>query len=102
MMFGFEIEGVPFMVYVSEHAKRRMRERNVQKYACFGSIVALGEELLDMTHGTEFCVMDKELGISVVCGLHARGLEVSIEIITVLDNDEFYVKEGTRAYRLGI
>lgn len=99
-MFSFTIEGVPFCIFVSNHANLRMKQRKVQKYAAFGSIVALGEELLDMKHGEEFCVIDQDVGISVVCALYCRSLEVYIEIITVLDNSRFYAKKGTKVYKI--
>lgn len=99
-MFTCEIEGCPIAIFVSDHAELRMRQRSVQKFACYGSIIAIGEDLLDMKHGDEFCIMDKELDIAVVCGLHARGMEVSIEIITVLDSHMFFAKDGTRVFKL--
>lgn len=99
-MFTFEIEGIPFCVFVSTHAGIRMRQRKVNKYAAFGSIVAVGEDLLDMYDGDEFIVIDKELGISIVCGIHAKGLEIEIEIITVINEHDVFVKQGTKIYRI--
>ncbi len=99
-MFSFEMEGCPITVSVSQHANMRMKQRMVNKYASFGSIVAVGEDLLDMRHGEEFCIIDKELNVSIVCAIHARGSDIDICIITVLDNHQFYVKSGTRVYKL--
>lgn len=106
-MFTFEIEGCPFEVVVTSHAEIRMSQRNVQKFACYGSIVSLGDRLLDMLNCEEFCIMDKELDIAVCCAVHyesdSKGMPiVEIHIITVLDSSNFYVKDGVNVYELSI
>jgi hypothetical protein len=98
--FSFEIEGVPMQVIPTAHAETRMRQRGVNKYASYGTIVALGEQLLDMKNGDEFCIMDKELGISVCCAMQYEGLDIVIYITTVLDNSKFFVKDGVQVFEL--
>jgi hypothetical protein len=100
-MFSFTIDGVQMEILDTKHSLQRHAQRGVSKFAAYGSIVAVGEDLLDMRHGEEFCVMDRELGISIVCAMHFRGLDVFIDIITVLDDSHVYVKDGTRIYKLG-
>jgi hypothetical protein len=106
-MFTFEIEGCKFGIHVSDHAIQRMRQRNVDMYAAYGSIVALGEDLLDMSNKEEFCVMDKELDISVCCAViyerDSNGMPfIEINITTVLDNSMFFVKDGVRVFQLSL
>lgn len=100
-MFSFTIEGITMHVEVSDHAWKRMKQRKVDKFAAYGSIVALGETLLDMHNNDEFCIMDKELDIAVCCAMHMSGLDITIDIVTVLDSHMFFVKDGVQVYQLG-
>lgn len=98
--FSFTVEGITMQVEVSNHAYGRMKQRNVDQYATYGSIIALGERLLDMKNKDEFCIMDKELDIAVCCALHMDGLDITIDIVTVLDSAMFFVKDGVQVYQL--
>lgn len=99
--FSFIIEGITMYIEVSDHAWKRMKQRKVDKYATYGSIIALGEQLLDMKNNDEFCIMDKELDIAICCALHMSGLDITIDVVTVLDSHMFFVKQGVQVYRLG-
>jgi hypothetical protein len=99
-MFSFQIEGVSISIGVSNHAAIRMSQRGVDKYASYGTIVALGEIILDMKNKEEFCIQDKELNIALCCAIHFDSGDIVIEIITVLDNSMFFVKAGVKVYQL--
>jgi len=98
--FSCEIEGVPVTIDFSDHARGRMRKRNVNKHAIIASIVDLGFMILDMKNDTEFAVINPEYDINVICGLHAHGTDVVIDVITVLHSSESYVKDGTEIVRV--
>ncbi len=96
--FSFTIEDVKFDISLSYHAKGRMFQRGVGHFAVYGCIVAMGERLLDMKNKEEFCIQDRDLNVSIVCVLHMDGMDVAIDVVTVLDNHMFFAKEQTRVY----
>lgn len=100
--FSFTIDGTTMQVIPSNHALLRMRQRGIELFATYGSIVALGDKLLDMKKGEEFCIIDKELNIAVCCAIQCEGIDINVYITTVLDNSLFFVKDGVTVYELAI
>lgn len=95
-MFECKIEGCPVTIDDTNHSIRRYADRGITDYAVYGSIIAVGSAILDYPNGTEFVIIDEDINVSVVCGLHASGGDITIDIVTVIDNANIWVKKGTR------
>jgi hypothetical protein len=91
-----EIEGIPVIVEFSSHSQKRLRERDVTEYEAASLVLKLGERILDMKNGTQFGVIDKEMGVGLVCTLSAIDGDIFIDIVTVLSNHRIYFSKGMK------
>lgn len=94
-MFECKIEGCPVTIEDTSHSISRYADRGINEYAVYGSIIALGEKILDYKDKTEFMIIDEDINVAIVCSLHANGGDITIDIITVIDKADVWVKKGT-------
>lgn len=98
--YEFTIEGIEVTVLPSKHANYRLDERNITGYQVSGALMAMGEEILDMKNGTEFIIIDEELDAAYVFAIHVDGLDISIDVITVVNSKDIWNKRGTQVLKL--
>lgn len=84
------------IVAFSKHAEERLVERDVSSYEATSLILKLGERILDMKNGEEFGVIDKELEIGLVCSINTIGLDVFVDVVTVLQGEMIYFSHGIK------
>jgi hypothetical protein len=96
MKVNIEIEGIPVTLEYSKHAKERLGEREVSPYEAASLVLKLGEKILEMTNGEIFGVIDKELKIGIICSISTIGLEIFIDIVTVLRSERIYFSQGMK------
>jgi len=96
MKINMEIEGVPIILDFSKHAQERLIERDVTAYEAASLVLKLGERILEMKNGEEFGIIDKELKIGLVCSINTLGLDVFVDIVTVLQRERIYFSRGMK------
>jgi hypothetical protein len=96
MKVNMEIEGIPVTLEFSRHAQERLVEREVSSYEAASLVLKLGERILEMKNGENFGVIDKELEIGLICSINTLGLDIFIDVITVLRKEKIYFSRGMR------
>ena len=93
-----EINNVNFMIHASNHALKRMAQRNINKYAISGSIIALGKHALVSIQESkdQAILIDEHRGISIVFAVR----NYRISIITVINKSNVFVKKNTKIVKL--
>jgi len=94
----FTINNKTYSIRLSQHAKQRLTDRNIDLYQTTGSILSLGEKTITAYSGSnrDIFIMDKEHNFSIVCNISA----CTITIITVIDSIDCWIRQGTIAINL--
>lgn len=100
-MFEYRYEGLEIFIDVSKHAKSRLAERQIMLTPVYGSVVAATDHILDLKNGEEFAILDKDLHVAIV-GCVTCANDITVKIITAIDTDNIWVKQGTRIIALEI
>ena len=87
-----------YSIRVSDHAQKRMEERNIFSYVIAGNILSLGKtRLLQLQKAREdFIIIDDITNTSIVAGFKNN----RIFIITVIDKCNIFVKSETQIVNL--
>ena len=98
MISTFTIANKTYSIRLSSHAKQRLTDRNIDLYQVTGSILSLGEKTITAYSGNnrDIFITDKINGFSIVCNITNR----TITIVTVIDNSDCWIKQGTIAVNL--
>lgn len=99
-MFRCDYDGCKIEMDFSAHALKRINQRGLNQTAVFGSVVAALDLILDLKDGDEFVVVDKEAKCTTVAGMKFEGDVLEIEIITVIDTQYTYTKEGQKMIQI--
>ena len=93
-----KIGGKIYEINASNHALKRMTQRNVDKFVVAGNVIALGEERISelQAQEDEAIIIDEANNVSVVVGFDAE----SITIITVINKSNVFVKSNTQIHRI--
>jgi len=94
----FTINNKTYSIRLSSHAKQRLQQRNIDLYQVTGSILSLGEKTITEYSGSnrDIFIMDKVNNFSIVCNITNN----TITIVTVIDNCDCWIKNGTIAIKL--
>ena len=94
----FTLNNKTYWIRLSQHAEQRLQQRNIDLYQVTGSILSLGEKTITAYSGSnrDIFIMDKVNNFSIVCNITNR----TITIITVIDNADCWIKNGTIAVNL--
>ena len=94
-----KINGSDYSIRATEHALLRMKQRDVDEYVISGSILSLGKEkLLDyQDRSADVMIIDEIRKISTVFGFKGN----KIQIVTVIDKDDIWIKTNTEIARIG-
>lgn len=97
-MHTFTINNKTYSIRLSEHAALRLKQRNIDLFQTIGCILSLGESRIESYSGSDrdIFIQDKINGFSVVINIEHR----TITIVTVIDNCDCWIKEGTIAVNL--
>lgn len=82
--FSCNICGFDVTICAANHTIRRMRERELNFQAICGSIISVGNDILDLKNGSVFIIVDNELMVNIVSAIYTNGSLITIDIITVL------------------
>ena len=98
MINSFTIFNKTYSIRLTNHAEQRLQERQIDLFQVTGSILSLGENIIEKYSGSnrDIFIMDKANNFSVVCNI----VNYTIMIVTVIDNADCWVKSGTIAVRL--
>jgi len=98
MISSFTIADKTYSIRLTNHAQQRLTDRNIDLFQVTGSILSLGENIIEKYSGSnrDIFIMDKANNFSIVCNITYR----TITIITVIDTCDCWVKNGTIAVRL--
>jgi len=98
MISTFTIANKTYSIRLSSHANQRLTDRNIDLYQVTGSILSLGEKTITAYAGNnrDIFIQDRQNNFSIVCNITNR----TITIITVIDNADCWVKNGTIAVKL--
>ncbi len=98
MISSFTIGDKTYSIRLTNHAKQRLQQRQIDLYQVTGSILSLGEKTIESYSGSDkdIFIMDKENNFSVVCNI----VNYTIMIVTVINNSDCWVKSGTIAVKL--
>ncbi len=94
----FTIDGQTFSVILTKHAELRLSQRNIDQFQAIGLILSLGKErILSYINSEEdIMIIDKVNNFSVCVAI----TDSEITIITVINNADIWVKEGTKICNL--
>ncbi|MDD2627822.1 MAG: DUF4258 domain-containing protein [Clostridia bacterium] len=94
----FTINNKTYSIRLSFHAQQRLTDRNIDLYQVTGSILSLGEKTITEYSGSnrDIFIMDKVNNFSIVCNITNN----TITIVTVIDNCDCWIKNGTIAIKL--
>ena len=98
MISTFTIANKTYSIRLSSHAQQRLQQRQLDLYQTTGSILSLGEKTITDYAGSnrDIFIQDKQNNFSIVCNITNR----TITIITVIDNCDCWIKNGTIAVNL--
>ena len=98
MISTFTIANKTYSIRLTAHAKQRLTERNIDLFQVTGSILSLGQQNIEQYSGSnrDIFIMDKANNFSVVCNI----VNYTIMIVTVINNADCWVKNGTIAVKL--
>lgn len=99
--FEMKYDGLDILIEVKDHAMARIRQRGMVKSAVIASVVAALNFILDFKIGQELAVVDEDSACTVVAAVRSTTSEIVIEVITVIDNTDVFVKKGTAIVRIG-
>ncbi|MFW5962666.1 MAG: hypothetical protein ACOCQR_03520 [bacterium] len=88
-----QIDGDRYSIRATQHAKKRMAEREVDENVVAGEVIALGRERIVelQERDTDIAIVDERRDLAVIIAFnHNR-----IVIVTVIDKSEIWVKDGT-------
>lgn len=93
-----KIKNKTYKVVASNHAQKRMMQRNIDSYTVVGNILLLGENKIEKLQSTneEFIIIDKDTNTSTVGAINDN----VITIITVIDKSNVFVKKNTKIVNL--
>jgi len=88
-----KIEKQCYSIRATAHAIIRMRQRNIDEYVVSGTVISLGEKrlLAYQNNGRDVAIIDKIKRVAVIATFKKN----TIKIITVIDKEDIYVKDGT-------
>lgn len=97
-MHTFKIDDKTYSIRLTDHAQLRLDQRKIDLYQTIGSILSLGKSRITAYSGAnkDIFIMDKTNNFSIVCNITGY----TITIITVIDNADCYIKDGTIAVNL--
>ena len=95
---SFTLNNKTYSIRLTNHAEQRLQERQIDLYQVTGSILSLGQKTIIEYSGSnkDIFIMDKQNNFSIVCNITHR----TITIVTVIDNSDCWVKNGTIAVEL--
>ena len=97
---GDEYEEEIFVKY-SSHAIKRKNERAIPVNIINGNILMVGDVLLDeLKPYDEFIIIDRDHGESIVGGIDIDDGQITVTIITVIDNSNIHYREGQKIIEL--
>ena len=98
--YVYHLHGIPITIECSEHSLERLEEREHIRSVLYASIMDLGDRVLDMKRGRTFAVINHVYNLNAICIMHARGMDITIDVITVLEKSTNIVKKGTKVFVL--
>jgi len=107
----FLIKGYRVKVYISNHGEKRLRKRiknneqfkgNVDEYVVASNILALGKRVIPhCKNNDDVAIIDEDNNISVIAEfVELSDNEGRVNIITILDKTNIYVKDTTTIEKL--
>lgn len=93
-------DGIEVELVMSANSLRVIEENNIVKSNVYAAIVSSLDFVLDYKNNTEFAVIDETLDMMVVAAVHTGGKNIFIDIITVIDNDKVFVRNGLSIVRI--
>jgi hypothetical protein len=95
---SFTIANKTYSIRLTNHAQQRLTDRNIDIFQVTGSILSLGQKTIIAYSGSnrDIFIMDKEHNFSIVCNITIN----TITIVTVINNSDCWVKNGTIAVKL--
>jgi len=98
MINSFTIADKTYSIRLTNHAQQRLNQRNIDLFQVIGSILSLGKKTITAYSGSnkDIFIMDKEHNFSIVCNITG----CTITIVTVIDNADCWIKNGTIAVNL--
>lgn len=98
MISSFTIGNKTYSIRLTNHAKQRLTDRNIDLYQVTGSILSLGQNTITTYSGSDkdIFIIDKANNFSIVCNITYR----TITIVTVIDTCDCWIKNGTIAVKL--
>jgi len=94
----FTLNNNTYSIRLSNHANQRLTQRQIDLFQVTGSILSLVQQTITEYSGSnrDIFIMDKQNGFSIVCNISA----CTITIVTVIDNIDCWIKQGTIAVNL--
>ena len=88
-----KIKNQDYSIRATIHSLIRMEQRGIDEYVVSGTILSLGHEKLLAYQNTskDIAVIDKVKKIAVIATFNKN----TIKIITVIDKEDIWVKNGT-------
>jgi hypothetical protein len=57
--------------------------------------------ILDFKNGEEFAIIDQDAACTVIGAVKSNRSSIHIDVITIIDNDNAFIKQGTSIVRIG-
>jgi len=88
-----KIKNQDYSIRATEHSLLRMKQRKVDEFVVSGTVLSLGHQRLlsNQESGKDIAIIDKVKGIAVIATFKRN----TIKIITVIDKEDIWVKDGT-------
>ena len=93
-----EIQGRQYGIRATIHSLERMEERNIDAETVTGNILLLGKEKIKQLQENqqEAIIIDKDKDIAIVIAFKQN----KIQVVTVINKSNVWVKEGTKVEHL--
>ena len=94
----FTLNNKTYSIRLTKHAEQRTKERQIDLFQVTGSILSLGQQTIEYYSGNnrDIFIQDKPNNFSIVCNITAY----TITIVTVIDNCDCWIKNGTIAVNI--
>lgn len=98
MINTFTIANKTYSIRLTDHAEKRLKQRNIDMFNCMSAILALGEERIIKYSGSnrDILISDKQNNFAIVICIEGY----QIRIVTVIDHSDAFAKSGTTVINL--
>lgn len=98
--YKINIEGQDLTINLINRTRRAIKDMGLNEYPIYGTLLAMGTDLLHMKDNTNFIIIDELQNLGIV-GIK-DGKTIAVDIIAVVQKENIFIKRGTKVLKYGM